>query len=66
MLQISIHLLLRAVGRVEADMLITMGAHQRDGMAVGACPNYSACIGTVSTEKQSPGDSTSCPGTMHT
>jgi hypothetical protein len=54
------------VSGVEADMLITMGAHQIGGMVVGAGPNDSACTGIVSMEKQSPEDNTSCMGSMHT
>jgi hypothetical protein len=59
-------LLPRAVGGVEADMLITMGECQICGTVVGTCPDDRACTGIASMEKQSPGDSTSCPGdSMH-
>jgi hypothetical protein len=52
-------LLLRVVGGVEADMLITMGAHQIGSMVVDACPNDGDYTGIVSMEKQSPSDNTS-------
>jgi hypothetical protein len=59
-------LLPRAVGGVEADMLITMGEYQICGTVVGTCPDDRACTGIASMEKQSPGDSTSCSGdSMH-
>jgi hypothetical protein len=54
----------RAVGGVEADMLITMGIHRIDGTVVGAWLDDSACIKVVNMEKQSPGDNTSCPSSM--
>jgi hypothetical protein len=43
------------IGRVEADMLITMGAHQIGSMVVSACPDDSACTGIINMEKQSSG-----------
>jgi hypothetical protein len=59
-------LLPRAEGGVEADTLITMGAHEISDVVVSPLPTDSACTGIVSMEKQSPSDNTSCWSSMHT
>jgi hypothetical protein len=56
---------LGGVGGVEVDMLITMGEQGIADMIVGSIPDDSACTGVVSREKQGPGDTISCPGSMY-